>query len=229
MEIDEFKEYIEEKKYWFEEIDIQDFNFDNDEVYDYIINYNPLEAIIDYRMSYNKSYIELLNYNYENCQFQGMSETGYTYNELLKSYEWSMRRLEIILLYGIKCSNCGNKKNLEVHHKVYVENLVPWNYHFRDLITLCRNCHQITHDIEIIPEITLLEYKSGLLGGNENWRKENSNNSILMNYSFENLNNNFPPVSKREEKEEPFLNGCFVNIFYVFIMIIIVKIITSFF
>ena len=39
---------------------------------------------------------------------------------------------------------------LQVHHKLYFENKLPWEYKFTDLVTLCQDCHEEVHRNEII-------------------------------------------------------------------------------
>jgi len=41
--------------------------------------------------------------------------------------------------------------NLQVHHKKYVVNALPWNYDNKDLITLCNYCHLEEHNQNHIP------------------------------------------------------------------------------
>jgi hypothetical protein len=40
---------------------------------------------------------------------------------------------------------------LQVHHKYYVKNKLPWEYENEALVTLCSECHQKTHDENTIP------------------------------------------------------------------------------
>jgi len=41
--------------------------------------------------------------------------------------------------------------NLQIHHKKYILNKLPWEYNNEDLITLCNYCHLDTHKNESIP------------------------------------------------------------------------------
>jgi len=43
------------------------------------------------------------------------------------------------------------KYNLQIHHKKYIIDTLPWNYKNEDLITLCNHCHTETHEKNKIP------------------------------------------------------------------------------
>jgi 5-methylcytosine-specific restriction endonuclease McrA len=223
MRINEFKEYLLEKSFWFEETYLEETDLEEEDSYNYILNYEPYTDLRDYTWPYNEYSFEYLKENLDYCEFDTINDTGYSYQQLLRTYPWSLRRLEIILLSSLKCSRCGTLENLEVHHKVYVNNLAPWNYHIDDLITLCRNCHQEIHDNENIPEISMLEYKIGLLGGDKPWRYKKP-----IKFDFINPYKYSPPVEKIVEEDNSFLGGCLFNLFWVAVLIIIVRVISSF-
>ena len=64
------------------------------------------------------------------------------YRAYMRSKEWKEIRLSVIVRDGGKCTRCGSKDNLCVHHKNYAtfgcEDL-------DDLETLCENCHVVSH------------------------------------------------------------------------------------
>ena len=71
------------------------------------------------------------------------------YREYLKSGIWKEKKKELFDYYRSlgktpKCSHCGVKRNLQVHHKTYervgCEDL-------KDLEVLCGFCHQKTHGL----------------------------------------------------------------------------------
>ena len=39
----------------------------------------------------------------------------------------------------------GKKLTLQVHHKKYFNNLEPWEYDHKYLVTLCKDCHKRIH------------------------------------------------------------------------------------
>ena len=47
---------------------------------------------------------------------------------------------------GYKCRRCLETKGLEVHHKYYLEDKLPWEVPDTALITLCRIHHQMAHE-----------------------------------------------------------------------------------
>lgn len=47
---------------------------------------------------------------------------------------------------GFKCHECGDgTSELNVHHKIYIEDKKPWEYTDPLLITLCNHCHKKIH------------------------------------------------------------------------------------
>jgi len=60
-----------------------------------------------------------------------------TYQEQLLTPEWKSVRQEVIDRdFGI-CQICMSSKNLNVHHKTYIDGLKAWEYPLFYLITLC--------------------------------------------------------------------------------------------
>lgn len=69
-----------------------------------------------------------------------------TYYEQLKSPRWQERRLSIMERDNFTCQECGDTESeLNVHHKVYIENRNAWDYPNPMLITLCEPCHKKIH------------------------------------------------------------------------------------
>lgn len=65
------------------------------------------------------------------------------YKELLKKQEWQDRRLQILVRDNYTCTSCGASKcELHVHHRDYLGDRAPWDYHDNDLTTLCDDCHE---------------------------------------------------------------------------------------
>lgn len=71
-----------------------------------------------------------------------------SYKELLKRPEWKEKRQIIIKRDGYKCKLCSATKNLQVHHKKYIENRMPWHYANKHLVTLCATCHKSEHVLD---------------------------------------------------------------------------------
>jgi 5-methylcytosine-specific restriction endonuclease McrA len=67
------------------------------------------------------------------------------YSELLKDPRWKQRRDHIIKIKGSECSNCGSRKNLNVHHNWYIKDLMPWEYTDQQMTILCGCCHSRLH------------------------------------------------------------------------------------
>lgn len=64
------------------------------------------------------------------------------YKKYLKSYEWGKIRRKILKRDKHRCKICNSGKNLNIHHRTYkrLGHELP-----EDLVTLCRNCHEIFH------------------------------------------------------------------------------------
>lgn len=83
------------------------------------------------------------------------------YGALLFRKEWKIKRQLILTRDEFKCVNCGDKNDLEVHHRQYIfqKSLnkfnMPWEYSNHLLITLCRSCHSNGHSKFSIPIIKI--------------------------------------------------------------------------
>jgi 5-methylcytosine-specific restriction endonuclease McrA len=76
------------------------------------------------------------------------------YSLLLKSPEWKEKRLIILRRDNFKCTKCRCKNNLQVHHKRYIKNKMPWEVPNSYLTTLCRLCHLKEHENRSISSFT---------------------------------------------------------------------------
>ena len=68
------------------------------------------------------------------------------YHQYLLSDEWKKKRDLVVQRDQKKCTKCGSVKYLNVHHLRY-DNI--FNEPIEDLVTLCRDCHQVAHGIEV--------------------------------------------------------------------------------
>lgn len=67
------------------------------------------------------------------------------YSISLKDDKWLIKRKYILKRDGYKCSKCNLSDNLHVHHKIYIQKYMPWEYPNKYLITLCKSCHHKVH------------------------------------------------------------------------------------
>src|ERR1035437_10342143 len=74
------------------------------------------------------------------------------YVDYLASPEWKYIRNIVLRRDGRKCTKCGSKKELRVHHLNYNHIFIELNYLFC-LVTLCDDCHKIAHNIAVKPKI----------------------------------------------------------------------------
>ena len=61
---------------------------------------------------------------------------------------WQEFRREVIELDGASCGQCHRNEPdvvLQVHHKVYIPDRLPWQYAYDDCETLCKGCHAAEH------------------------------------------------------------------------------------
>lgn len=66
-----------------------------------------------------------------------------SYSKLLRDPRWQRKRLEIFNRDEWTCKECGNDtRELQVHHKEYINGLMPWEYEDELLVTLCVSCHK---------------------------------------------------------------------------------------
>jgi hypothetical protein len=64
--------------------------------------------------------------------------------------EWKEFRDNVIESDGNKCTICGRDSKevtLQVHHKIYIEGKLPWEYGLENCETLCKGCHAAEHGI----------------------------------------------------------------------------------
>lgn len=71
-----------------------------------------------------------------------------SYQAQLFDERWKKVRKSVLERDGYRCQNCGNKRNLEVHHRQYhyitSKNAFkePWDYSPDLMVTLCTTCNQ---------------------------------------------------------------------------------------
>ena len=67
------------------------------------------------------------------------------YKEFLKSTYWKQIKLVVLERDNYTCRGCGTTTQLEVHHLTY-KNHLSEHKNLDDLATLCRNCHELSHE-----------------------------------------------------------------------------------
>jgi len=69
-----------------------------------------------------------------------------TYQDQLKDPRWIELRERIIEKARRICSICNSVDNtLQVHHLVYHDGLMAWEYEENELLCICDNCHEDYH------------------------------------------------------------------------------------
>lgn len=69
------------------------------------------------------------------------------YDIYLRDLRWKLKRKRVLERDDFKCTVCGSKKSLHVHHTYYYRNEItpPWEYPMESLITVCEDCHKEFH------------------------------------------------------------------------------------
>jgi len=68
-----------------------------------------------------------------------------TYSKYLSDPRWREKRKEVVKEHHDKCDICGSVDSLQVHHKSYLWNLMPWEYPSNYYQVLCKRCHAAEH------------------------------------------------------------------------------------
>jgi RNase P subunit RPR2 len=68
-----------------------------------------------------------------------------------RSRQWANFKNEVIEIDGGKCTSCSRSKAhgavLQVHHRQYISDRMPWEYPHELCFTLCSRCHAAEHGI----------------------------------------------------------------------------------
>lgn len=72
------------------------------------------------------------------------------YSKYLNHPLWQKKRNEVFLKYGKRCSvsGCNCTNHLEIHHKTYTPDKMPWEYPIENFIVLCEKHHSEHHGYE---------------------------------------------------------------------------------
>lgn len=124
------------------------------------------------------------------------------YDKQLKTKEWARKRKKIMTRDGFICTACNSKKDLCVHHTIYIKGRFAWEYKDSLLITLCHKCHHeyhSHHEVEVVKDTFKDKPKT-----NKNIRKKGS----LRNISKEDRKKReLENYIKRQKKEGIFKQG----------------------
>jgi hypothetical protein len=173
MHLKKFIRYTETSRIWFDKRIKFDVNNKFEGSHDYIDLDDP--DVEDYILDFPDDfpYFEFddnfMNSNFELDYGKFIMNEGYddeyndpippeSYENLLNTLNWQMKRLEVILLRGMKCERCSSRSSLQVHHKIYIKKVVPWCYPRTDLIVLCKKCHTNIHETMDIPVVSKKDY-----------------------------------------------------------------------
>ncbi len=115
-----------------------------------------------------------------------------TYSEKLRDKRWQDKRNAVKEKADFKCQDCGNHKNLEVHHCYYKFGLEPWQYPIDSLRCLCSNCHKIRGKTEMelrarMADLTIEDLKviSKLIYGGMKYYPENKVLHLIKNLNLD--------------------------------------------
>ncbi len=115
-----------------------------------------------------------------------------TYSDKLMDSRWQNKRNSVKEKAEFKCQDCGNDKNLEVHHCYYKFGLEPWQYPIDSLRCLCSSCHEIRGKTEMelrarMADLTTENLKviSELIYGGMNYYPENKVLHLIRNLKLD--------------------------------------------
>lgn len=78
------------------------------------------------------------------------------YVDQLNNPLWQKRRLEIFEKAGWRCEICQKQEEtLHVHHLIYKSGHLPWEYSDKELVSLCKDCHESVHDNNLTGSMVL--------------------------------------------------------------------------
>lgn len=67
------------------------------------------------------------------------------YQQQLQTPQWTAKRLQIFKRDKYKCRICDSKEHIQVHHLLYINGKMCWQYSNSLLLTVCRECHTSIH------------------------------------------------------------------------------------
>jgi len=70
-----------------------------------------------------------------------------SYQIFLKSKYWAYVRRKVLIRDKKTCVSCGRKSPLQVHHLTYKHHGMEHRF-LKDLITVCKACHDAIHEIQ---------------------------------------------------------------------------------
>lgn len=70
-----------------------------------------------------------------------------SYHAQLLDPRWKAFREFIFVVRGRKCEKCGATEYLQIHHMHYHKGCLAWEYTCKDMLVLCKDCHQELHNI----------------------------------------------------------------------------------
>lgn len=115
------------------------------------------------------------------------------YTENLNTKEWREKKRFILKRDNYTCTECKSKSTLlHVHHKIYIENRLPWQYEDKHLTTLCETCHSWLHGNQTVK--VLNEKKNKIL------HKEQSKKDIDLIKMQNMLSENDKKLNKKYNK-----------------------------
>lgn len=96
--------------------------------------------------------------NIETTQKTQLYSYSKNYKDQLKTNNWIMKRREILTRDNDKCINCNNNKYLQIHHLLYFNGFLAWEYENKYLVTLCKKCHETEHNLHGVNNYERFKY-----------------------------------------------------------------------
>lgn len=116
----------------------------------------------------------------------------------LQDVRWRKKRLAVIARANFKCQHCGvTDCAFDVHHLYYIKGKRLWQYPYKALLALCRQCHTKWH------EQYRLEYRERVWGYNEPYEAPKHNKVYFVTKGKKSVRVEYPDyyhIKKRPNK-----------------------------
>ena len=100
---------------------------------------------------WNKKREEIIERDHHMCTRCGTTKSFYHQGKNIRGQKTVTKEEKEAGGWGMIEIEDTNNYNLQVHHKLYILNKLPWEYDNEQLVTLCNVCHGKVHEENTIP------------------------------------------------------------------------------
>jgi hypothetical protein len=121
--------------------------------------------------------------------------TSTVHHDDLKDDRWLKKRKKVKDKSKNKCSQCGFEGVLDVHHLYYVKGKHLWEYPYKALVALCRDCHTKWH------EEHNLEYREEAFSENKEYQSPKKQKTYFVTKGKKVLKKQVPYTKSKKKKK----------------------------